>query len=163
MLTTDIAADMMNQSLGITQSLMSDLSDADLMMRPAPKANHAKWQLGHLISAETMFGNMAKPGSMPELPAGFDARFNKETAGSDDPNAFPSKEELLALFKKTRESSIKWVKSCSEQDLKQPMPEKMRSFVPTVGHVVFLIPNHDMMHVGQVTVLRRKLGKPVLF
>ena len=34
---------------------------------------------------------------------------------------------------------------------------------PTVGSVFFLAANHEMMHAGQFSVARRKLGKPVLF
>ena len=33
-------------------TLLSDLSDADLLVRPSPAANHLAWQLGHLISSE---------------------------------------------------------------------------------------------------------------
>ena len=29
--------------------LVSDLSDAELLVRPVPQANHIAWQLGHLI------------------------------------------------------------------------------------------------------------------
>src|SRR2546421_826940 len=117
MLTTDLAVHMMNQSRDITEKLLADLSDADLMTRPVPHANHYKWQLGHLISSETFFGNSVKPGSMPELPAGFNDKFKKENCGNDDPKAFPAKEELLSLFKRTREASARWVKGCNEQDL----------------------------------------------
>ena len=36
----------------ILTNYLSDLSDADLLVRPAPGANHIAWQLGHLIVAE---------------------------------------------------------------------------------------------------------------
>ena len=63
-----------------------DLSDADLLTRPVPGANHANWQIGHLIVAETkMMG--ACGAAMPELPAGFAERYNKNTATIDDPTA----------------------------------------------------------------------------
>ena len=35
-----------------TKMLLDGLSDADLPVRIAPAANHAAWQLGHLISSE---------------------------------------------------------------------------------------------------------------
>ena len=34
------------------QFTLGDFSDADMLARPAPSANHAAWQLGHLIAAE---------------------------------------------------------------------------------------------------------------
>ena len=36
-------------------------------------------------------------------------------------------------------------------------------FTPTLGALIILIANHTMMHAGQFTVVRRKLGKPVIF
>jgi hypothetical protein len=39
----------------------------------------------------------------------------------------------------------------------------MADFAPTVGHLVLMIASHIMMHVGQMQVIRRKLGKPLLF
>ncbi len=39
----------------------------------------------------------------------------------------------------------------------------MARFAPTVGHLLLMLSNHDLMHAGQFSVLRRKLGKPVLF
>jgi hypothetical protein len=43
------------------------------------------------------------------------------------------------------------------------MPEALQGFAPTVGHLAYVLPVHVMMHLGQVQVIRRKLGKPVLF
>ena len=48
----------------------------------------------------------------------------------------------------------------SEEALDQPSGWDM---APTVGTVLLMIANHDMMHSGQFSVIRRKLGKPVLF
>ena len=50
-----------------------------------------------------------------------------------------------------------------DSDEPGPAPEMMRRIAPTVGHVVLLSPAHVAMHMGQMQVLRRKLGKPLLF
>ena len=48
------------------------LSDADLLVRPAPSANHIAWQLGHLVLAEPFLIRTELPdAAYPELPAGF--------------------------------------------------------------------------------------------
>ena len=51
------AKDAIRQSLQGSQRvlgmLLDDLSDADLLVRPAPNANHIAWQLGHLIATES--------------------------------------------------------------------------------------------------------------
>ena len=39
----------------------------------------------------------------------------------------------------------------------------MAAYMPTYGAMFSLLAGHTMMHAGQFTVVRRKLGKPVLF
>ena len=39
----------------------------------------------------------------------------------------------------------------------------MARLAPTLGALFFLMASHEMMHAGQFTVVRRQLGKPVLF
>ena len=38
-----------------------------------------------------------------------------------------------------------------------------KEFAPTLGAMLLLNANHVMMHAGQFSVVRRKLGKPILF
>ena len=75
---------------------LSDLTDAEIMKRPVPGANHIAWQLGHLISAETRLVEAAAPGSMPALPGGFMERHAKDAATSDNP-AFPGEAVTLSV------------------------------------------------------------------
>ena len=51
----------------------------------------------------------------------------------------------------------------SDTDLDKPTAGSMAGFAPTWGHLFVLVANHTLMHAGQFTVVRRKLGKPVLF
>jgi hypothetical protein len=74
-----------------------------------------------------------------------------------------NKAELLQLFEKTRRATVAWVKTLSPQDHLTPTPEKIRGWAPTVGILPVALSGHLAMHVGQIQVLRRKLGKPVLF
>jgi hypothetical protein len=50
-----------------------------------------------------------------------------------------------------------------DADLDKPTQGNMAQFAPTLGALLLLQSNHTLMHAGQFTVLRRKLGKPVLF
>jgi hypothetical protein len=159
----ELAADVLNRSHEMLKGTLGDFSDADFYARPCPGANHPAWQIGHLISAETHMVAAFNPNATAKLPDGFDKKFTKETAGKDDPAFFGSKAQLMDQLAKTRAASIAWVKTLKPADLDKPGPEKMRDFIPTLGHTVALIPAHSAMHVGQFQVLRRKLGKPLLF
>ena len=95
MTVTDLLAAALAGNLDFVKATVGDLSDADLLTRPAPAANHGNWQLGHLVVAETRMLT-AGGAAMPELPAGFADRYTKHTAGTDDAAAFATKAELLA-------------------------------------------------------------------
>lgn len=140
---------------------LEDLSDTDLLIRPAPHANHIAWQLGHLINSEVGMGTKYIPGaSYPALPADWAKQHGKETAAVDPPRGFKTKQEYLGLFKQVREASLKALEQISEADLEKPTGWEM---CPTVGGLFILQSRHIDMHGGQFTVVRRKLGKPVLF
>jgi hypothetical protein len=159
MTLNDFFASALRQSLEMMKTTLADMSDADLMTRPAPGANHANWQVGHLVVAETrMLKAVGAP--MPELPAGFADKYTKDTIASDDAAAFAKKDELLALMEKARAATIAFVQAfpAARFGEKGPMP-----FTPTMADLFEAQSGHALMHLGQIQVLRRKLGKPVLF
>jgi hypothetical protein len=148
---------------GMLEWTLGDFSDADMMERPVPAANHALWQIGHL-AVETAVFAAAVPGvKVPAVPAEWRDAFGKGAAKSDNAKAFPTKAEVLKVFAAVNGALAEGVKKLSPEDLNKPGPEAFKSFAPTVGHIVEMTGAHYMMHVGQFQVIRRKLGKPVLF
>ncbi len=146
---------------GMLTMYLGDLSDADLLVRPVPNANHIAWQLGHLISSEGHLLEQVTGAVYPELPAGWKDQHQAQNAGKD--TGFAAKADYLNLFKKNREATLANLARLTDADLYKPTTGNMAGFAPTWGALFLLVSNHDLMHVGQFTVVRRKLGKPVLF
>ncbi|HLN28839.1 MAG TPA: DinB family protein [Gemmataceae bacterium] len=161
------AKDAIKTALTSTQFLMTkyieDLSDADLLIRPDPAANHTAWQLGHLISSEHSMGRQFPGASYPPLPAGWDDQHGKNAASMNPPKGFKTKAEYLAQFNQVRGATLAALAKMSDADLDKPTTAPMSQFAPTIGALLILTSNHTLMHGGQCTVVRRKLGKPVLF
>ena len=160
--------DVLRNSLGSSKMMiewvLSDLTDADLLVRPVPGANHFAWQLGHLIASErSILLEQLPSATMPELPAGFVEAHEKSTAGSDDPAAFRSRDEYVALLGKMRAATVAELGKLKDADLDRATIGNLAQFFPTLGAIFSLFSDHIMMHLGQATVVRRKLGKPVLF
>jgi hypothetical protein len=147
---------------GMIAMLLADLSDADLLVRPVLGANHIAWQLGHLILAERRMGDRLMPDlPYPDLSAGFLEKHGKEGAAQD--SGFCSKEEYLRLYEVTRDATIARVGKMTEADLDKPTTGPVTRLAATFGALIVLIASHTMMHAGQFSVVRRNLGKPVLF
>ena len=147
----------------IARGYLGDLSDEDMMHRPAAGCNHIKWQLGHLIASDHEMVAGCCEGSMPALPTGFADKYAKETATVDDPAAFDSKTVLVELFDQQRAAALAALANLSSEDLEKPAPEKMRDYAPNVAAVFSMLGIHLTMHTGQWAVVRRQLGRPPMF
>lgn len=143
---------------------LSDLNDNDILTCPVEGANHIAWQVGHLISSERfmMTGNL--PGVQYEnAPTDFDAIHSRDSSSKTSSQGFLSKSAYLELFRKTREATLKAIRNLKDSDLEAPTTGRLAVKAPIIGKLFLLNAHHTLMHMGQFSVIRRKLGKPVLF
>lgn len=159
----ELLSDCISRNCDILKLTVSDFSEQEMLMRPVPSANHAAWQIGHLIGGLAHMFGMVDSGIIPAVLAELGGKFSGKTADIDDPGFFGSKTQLLEGFSVAHGAVCEWVKTLAEQDLSRPMPEKIASFAPTIGHLIVMTGTHIAMHTGQIQVIRRKLGKPLLF
>ena len=148
----------------IVRGYVADLSDAELLIRPAPGANHIAWQLGHLIEgSRRMLGALGQP--VPAVPAGFEAAHARDGTSSkcDEPGRFLGRAEYVALLDGVLAASLAAVDAIPDKALDNPAPEPFNKHVPTVGGLLALQGTHLLMHAGQFVPVRRKLNKPVAF
>ncbi len=142
---------------------LEDLTDEDMMRRPHSECNHLKWQVGHLIASEHQMINGVCPGAMPELPEGFADRYTKETATSNDPAAFDSKEDLMRVHQEQRQATLAALEKLTDEDLDREAPESMRSYAPNCAAAFSMQGSHWLMHAGQWVIVRREIGKGPIF
>ncbi len=141
------------------QCYLGDITPQEMFVRPFPDANHIAWSLGHLISAEHRLAEAALPGSMPKLPDGFMERHTKDTAAKDDPSAFLTKDEYLAIAKEIRAGTLAALDKISDAELDKPVTGRVPPFVKRAGDCFVLIGSHWSLHAGQWALIRRKLGR----
>jgi hypothetical protein len=141
---------------------LADLTDAELLVRPVPGANHIAWQWGHLIASEAYLVGQVSPAFKSPLPADFAAKFTKDTAQLDDPAAFLNKSDYERLGREMRSATLAALEKLPTADLDKPA-QKVPPLAKTVADVFLLVGGHWLMHAGQWAVIRRKLGRPPLF
>jgi hypothetical protein len=145
---------------------LGDFTDADLFVRPCPSANHTAWQLGHMMSSEAACQQALSPAHAVTLPDGFKDLYNKKACTNDDAAQFApfnTKAQLMDWYSKVRLATVACVESMPPEQLDAKSPEPFAAWAPTLGSLVAGQIAHGMMHLGQFQVIRRKLGKPVLF
>ena len=158
----DVIKRVAESSWMLARMYVEDFTDAELLVRPVPEANHVAWQFGHMIAgARHMLTVLGHPA--PELPEGFAAAYGPEGAKSDDPKKFATKAVYFALADQMKAATLAAIDATPDAALDQPGPEAMREYAPTIGDALTVVGSHAMMHAGQFVPVRRKLGKPVMF
>ncbi|HVS70291.1 MAG TPA: DinB family protein [Phycisphaerae bacterium] len=151
----------LERSPGMLKMTVADMSDAELNERPVEGANTPNWQIGHLISAEaSLFASIGMPKFA--LPAGFEEAYARPKPGVTPGKPF-AKEQLVSLLEQVNAAAVAWARTLNDEQLAAPTAERMRAIAPTTADLINLITSHNAMHVGQIQVMRRKLGKPILF
>jgi len=153
---------LLDSSRFVLETYLSDFSDDDLLVRAVPQAHHTAWQLGHLISSEHAMVSALPYGRLVDLPAGFQDRHSKATSGLNESSAYLPKRDYLQIMQTQRKAARAILEAIPADELSEPGPSGIRDYAPTVGSVFLVLGSHEMLHAGQVAVVRRFLGKPVL-
>jgi hypothetical protein len=149
-----------SHATSIVMSYTEDLKGDEWVHRPCATANCAAWTLGHLIIAARGMMTRAGATDLPSLPEGFEKRFGR---GEDAPKAseFGDTSILRPLFKETHDRFAAVARGLSPEQLdKEINPD--HPFFRTVGTMLAFAPVHIGTHAGQITIIRRSLGRPPL-
>lgn len=149
----------------IVDRYVSDLSCHELLQRPGKIGNPVLWQLGHLIASEI---EMLQLIGLP-----FDGQITNEFLSRHQKGAYSDGWELeidredghqsyLQLMKEVRAHTLNVLDAITLEEFGSPAPEKMRSYAQSKGSIFSMIASHECLHAGQIAVLRRELGKPVV-
>jgi hypothetical protein len=169
----DLIFTMLRTARLVTERYLSDLSDEEVYRPPAPGANPIAWQLGHMVLSERSMIAEVKGVPSFSLPESFEQRHRKPTdeeicsvadnrCGFLGDAGFCSVSEYLELLRGIRLITEDVLTRCTEASLMTGCKGDIRSYAPTWGSIFVMIAAHEMMHSGQIAVLRRSLGKPIV-
>jgi len=153
----DAIAFVLEKSKFMLRRFTADLSSQEYLHRPTEKANCAAWLIGHLTLADRRMLKLLDVAA-PEVPAGFEHRFSREE-GCPQAGEFGDVHTLLPIFDQHRDALIAAVKKASPEQLNKPVEKPMPMF-STVGEAIAFMALHTSMHTGQITIIRRSLGRP---
>ena len=156
---TDIIVHSLTASQAMLMRFTEDLKPDEYLHRTAPGANCAAWLLGHLaLSDRSVLSKRLNVGDLPTLPEGFEKTFSRDE-GCPQANQFGDVSILRNIFNQHRDRLIAEVKRLSPGRLAEPL-EKPHPMFKNVGEVINFMALHSTMHAGQITMIRRSLGRP---
>jgi uncharacterized damage-inducible protein DinB len=146
-----------------TLQLLDDLDETEWFAQPGGTTTHLAWQVGHLAMAEYGLCLFRQRGRLPidtELMSSkFRKTFSRGSTPDPDPARNPYPMEIRAVFQRIHEQVQIELPKFSEQQLEDPIDEPYAVYANRLGALYFCS-HHEMLHAGQIGMLRRLLGKP---
>ena len=148
-----------------TIELLDQTPVAEWFRMPPGGVSHIGWQIGHLASAEYRMVLWRIRGAQPQdselISEAHRGLFGYESVPDPDPAKYPSPADLRAVFDRVHEQVLREVRGLDEGELDQPVPHP-HPFAPTKLRALLWCARHEMLHAGQIGLLRRQLGYPPL-
>ena len=161
----DIATKNIEFARRYTLSLIDDFDPSDWFRKPTPAVTHLAWQVGHLAMAEYALTMIRIRGKEPEdqefISNSFFKQFKKGSQPGDNAADYPDVSEIREVFDQVHQRAIHELSSFTDEELDVKLPEPHAVFDTKLGSV-FFCSAHEMLHAGQIGLLRRLLGKEPL-
>lgn len=165
MIRLKIAVDQLLFARNYTLDLLDTVSTVDWYHLPNEGVTHIGWQVGHLAVAEYRLAieriRGAKEGDEHLIPPHYFELFGKSSVPSSDPGDYPGPDEIRATLDRVHVAALNGMRSLPVEQLDLPL-ESPHPAAKTKLEALLFCGQHEMLHAGQIGLLRRLLGyKPV--
>jgi hypothetical protein len=144
-----------------SSKLIADIDDCDWFRIPSGNVSHVAWQVGHLAMAEYMLTLYRLRGKQDEdaefISKSFIRTFLKGTTPTPDASAYPTPTEIRTTFDHVHQRVLSELSDYSPDELDETVVEPYAVYPNRIGSLLFCAA-HEMLHAGQIGVLRRQLG-----
>ena len=147
-----------------TLSLLEGLEESDWYWMPDAFPTHIAWQLGHIAMSHyglTLFRQRGRTEIDTKLMRGkFRKLFMKGTTPKEGAENNPDPKEILEVLDRVYQQTMVELPSF-EAHLDETVDAPHAAFATKYGSLLFA-PDHEMLHAGQIGMLRRLMGKEPL-
>ncbi len=161
----DIARKNIEFARRYTQSLVDDFDESEWFQQPTPAVTHLAWQVGHLAMAEYALTMIRIRGKEPDdqefISNAFFKQFKKGSQPGSNASDYPAVSEIRQVFDAVHQRAIQELANYTDEELDVKLPEPHAVFDTKLGSI-FFCSAHEMLHAGQIGLLRRLLGKESL-
>jgi DinB family protein len=161
----ELAINCIRGSRVFTHQFLKDLTDSEWVWSPPQYTTHLAWQVGHISVAQySLCIRRVRGRSSADESLISDAFMEAFKLGSKpiaDPDKNPPLDEIKRVFEAVHEQAIAELARRTEAELDTPLDEPHPRFKTKLSAVEFS-PLHEMVHAGQIAMLRRLMGKPPL-
>ncbi len=135
---------------------LAELTEEDTLVRLSDDTPHIRWYVGHLVVSAAGLARILGGGD--ERNEEYVKLFERGSVVSADGSIYPPfaelKDELFRLLNLAREAAGK----LSDEQLDQDLPPEIEFQAKVMNAACFLC-MHTFYHTGQITLIRRTLGR----
>lgn len=150
-----------------TANLLAHVPQEEWFRIPPAGVSHVAWQVGHLAIAcyrlclERLRGRLDGDEKLIDVER-YLKLFGREVRPTADPTLYPSAADLRATFDRVHERVLAELAQVDPTTLELPVL-RPHDLCKTRGECVIWCAHHEMLHAGQIGLLRRQLGHEPLW
>lgn len=145
-----------------TQQLIDDVRGDEWWEMPAEAPTHLAWQIGHLAMAQYGLALFRQRGraevDLELMSSRFRKRFSRGTQPEPDRNRYPDIDEIRSVLERVHQQVLTEAPQFSDLSLDEPIDAPYAAYATKFGALLFCS-HHEMLHAGQIGLIRRLLGK----
>lgn len=161
----DVALDAIRFSRAYTTGLLDAVPEERWFRMPRPAVTHVAWQVGHLAWAQyrlvfqrALDGRCETAGLVPEE---YGALFGRGSQPQSDPDHYPAIPEIRNVFETVHVQALNQAGTLPDEVLDEPSLPPHRAFTDKYGALLWTA-RHELVHAGQIALLRRLFGSEPL-
>jgi uncharacterized damage-inducible protein DinB len=161
MTPNDLLASGVRMSTALIHRMVDDLTPEEFHHQPAPGANCAAWIVGHLATTINRVLHRLNATDVPDIPEEIKAKFQMTQKPAGQQKDLGASKSLLALLDGQAKRYEAVLRNLSDEALSGE-PELKPPEAKTRGDLLLFLSLHSAFHAGQLSTIRRSLGKPPL-
>ena len=159
----EIATERIKFARFYTKQFLDDLNEADWFWTPPGFVTHIAWQVAHIAASQYGLCLFRLRGRTTEdeklIPQMFWDNFKIGSIPVAGAENNPSVSTILTIFDNIQAHVLSELAVKVDEQVNVPLEKPHPAFNTVLGGIEYS-PMHELIHVGQITLLRRQMGKP---
>jgi hypothetical protein len=160
-MSRELALGQLEFARAYTLSTIAEIDEAAWFAMPPGCPTHVAWQVGHLAMAEYGLCLYRQRGrqevDLSLMTSGFRKLFSRGTVPDADAGKYPPAAEIRATLDRVHAQVVKEAAGLTPEQLAEPVEMPYAVQATKLGCLLFCS-HHEMLHAGQLGLLRRLLG-----
>ena len=161
MSTLQFALERIERTRSYTKALLADVEDEQWLVKPEGCPTNIAWQVGHIAMAQYALCLMrvrdSQPGDRDIMSREFRKQYSKGSTPGNAEQGF-NPEEIRNVFNAVHGQVLLEAPGFDEAELARELAAPHEMFTTKLAALHFSA-DHEMLHSGQIGLLRRMLGK----